>query len=170
MIAAGSASGTCAARACQSKRTDTMSHLTDLIDAYIAMWNETNDARRRELIARVWTEDARYLDPALEGEGRSGIDTMVRGVQERFPGHRFRRTSDVDSHHDRLRFGWELGPENGPAIVKGRPAIGDHRLLRSSAGHPGAGVSTAFVPISLSSVKCPLRPLAGGEGASAASG
>jgi len=96
-----------------------MSHLTDLIDAYIAMWNETNDARRRELIARVWTEGARYLDPVMEGEGRSGIDAMVRGVQERFPGHRFRRTSDVDSHHDRLRFGWELGPESGPAIVKG---------------------------------------------------
>ncbi len=96
-----------------------MSHLTDLIDGYIAMWNETNDARRRELIARVWTEGARYLDPMLEGEGRSGIDAMVRGVQERFPSHRFRRTSEVDAHHDRVRFGWEFGPDSGPAIVKG---------------------------------------------------
>jgi hypothetical protein len=96
-----------------------MNDLTDLIDRYIAMWNETDAARRRELIARVWTENASYLDPALEGAGRGGIDAMVRGVQERFPGHRFRRTSDVDSHHDRLRFCWELGPEGGSAVVKG---------------------------------------------------
>lgn len=96
-----------------------MTNLTDLIDRYIAMWNETDEARRRDLIAGVWTESASYLDPVLEGEGRSGIEAMVRGVQERFPGHRFRRTSEVDAHHDRLRFCWELGPETGPAVVKG---------------------------------------------------
>ncbi len=96
-----------------------MSNLTDLIDRYIAMWNETDEARRRALIAGVWTEGASYLDPMLEGQGRSGIEAMVRGVQERFPGHRFRRTSEVDAHHDRLRFRWELGPEGGPAVVEG---------------------------------------------------
>lgn len=96
-----------------------MSTLTDLIDRYIAMWNETDDGRRRALIARTWTEGASYLDPVMQGEGPSGIDAMVRGVQERFPGHRFRRTSEVDAHHDRVRFCWELGPEAGPALVKG---------------------------------------------------
>ena len=96
-----------------------MSNLTDLIDRYIAMWNETDEARRRALIAGVWTESASYLDPVMEGQGRSGIEAMVRGVQERFPGHRFRRTSEVDAHHDRLRFLWELGPDGGPAVVKG---------------------------------------------------
>lgn len=107
-----------------------MSNLTDLIDRYIAMWNETDDVRRRELIARVWTEEARYLDPALESEGRSGIDAMVRSVQERFPGHRFRRTSEVDAHHDRVRFCWELGPESGAAVVKGvdMGVVADGRL------------------------------------------
>lgn len=96
-----------------------MSQHTDLIDCYIAMWNETDAGRRRELIARVWTDGASYLDPVLQGEGRSGIDAMVKSVQERFPGHRFRRTSEVDAHHDRVRFCWELGPESGPAVVKG---------------------------------------------------
>jgi SnoaL-like domain len=96
-----------------------MDKLTELIDLYIAMWNETDPERRRALIAEVWTEDARYVDPALQAEGRADIDAMVQGVHERFPGHRFRRTSDPDAHHDRVRFAWELASEGGPAVVKG---------------------------------------------------
>ena len=93
--------------------------LTDLIDRYIATWNETDGGRRRDLIARTWTEGASYLDPMLQGEGRDGIDAMIVGVQERFPGHRFRRTGDVESHHDRVRFTWELAPEAGDPVVSG---------------------------------------------------
>lgn len=96
-----------------------MENTIDLIDRYIAMWNEADARRRRELIAQIWTEDASYLDPVMNGEGHTGIDAMVQGVQERFPGHRFRRASDVDSHHDRVRFNWELAPESGTAIVSG---------------------------------------------------
>ena len=91
-----------------------MSTVTELIDRYFAMWNETDGKRRRDLIAQVWTESASYLDPVLQGKGHAGIDTMVQGVHERFPGHRFRRTSDVDAHHDHVRFSWELGPTAAP--------------------------------------------------------
>jgi len=96
-----------------------MSEPTELIDHYIAMWNETDPDRRRMLIARTWTEDAHYLDPVLEGDGRSGIDEIVQAVHQRFPAHRFRRTSEVDTHHDRVRFSWELAPEDGATVVAG---------------------------------------------------
>ena len=96
-----------------------MNTLTDLIDRYIAAWNETDAERRRDLIARTWSEDARYLDPMLQGEGRQGIDAMIAAVQERYPGHRFRRTGEVESHHDRVRFTWDLAPEAGEPVVKG---------------------------------------------------
>lgn len=90
-----------------------------LIDDYIAMWNETDAARRRELIARTWTEGARYLDPLMQGDGHAGIDAMVRGVHERFPGHVFRLTGAVDAHHDRVRFAWDLAAPDGTPLVKG---------------------------------------------------
>ena len=96
-----------------------MGNFTDLVDRYIAIWNETDDERRRNLIARTWTEDSTYLDPLMGGEGRSGIDAMIRGVQAQFPGLLFRRTSEVDAHNDRVRFAWELGPEGGPALAGG---------------------------------------------------
>ena len=96
-----------------------MSNFTDLVDRYIAIWNETDDERRRNLIARTWTEDSTYLDPLMRGEGRGGIDVMIRGVQAQFPGLLFRRNSEVDAHNDRVRFAWELGPEGGPALAGG---------------------------------------------------
>ena len=95
--------------------TDTIS----VIDGSIAIWNETDPGQRRDLIARTWTHDASYLDPLMTAEGHDGIDAMVAGVQVQFPGHRFRRTSEVDAHHDRVRFSWELGPEGGPALAGG---------------------------------------------------
>ena len=96
-----------------------MNNPVEVIDQYFAAWNETDAEQRRSLIARTWTDDASYLDPVMQGEGHAGIDAMIQGVQERFVGHRFRRISDVDVHHDRMRFSWELAPENGPAVVGG---------------------------------------------------
>jgi len=77
--------------------------IVELVDQYIAMWNETDTERRRGLIAKIWTDGASYLDPLLSGEGRDGIDAMVKTVHEQYPGHRFKRTSDVNAHHDRAR-------------------------------------------------------------------
>ena len=96
-----------------------MTNAKDLVDRYFAMWKETDAGRRRELIAATFTEDARYLDPMLEGEGRKGIDAMVAAVHQRFPGYRFRRTSEIDQHHDRLRFSWALAPADGPVFADG---------------------------------------------------
>lgn len=96
-----------------------MNPTTELIDRYIAAWNETDGARRRLLIASTWTEDASYVDPLMKGEGWTGIDAMIQGVQSQFPGLLFRRASDVDAHNDRVRFQWELAPEGGEALAGG---------------------------------------------------
>jgi hypothetical protein len=96
-----------------------MNNHTQLTDRYFAIWNETDGGRRRELIAKTWTDSASYLDPVMQGDGHDGIDAMVQGVQEQFAGHRFRQTGAIDAHHDRIRFSWELAPEGGPAVVSG---------------------------------------------------
>ena len=120
-----------------------MSQHADLIDRYIAVWNETDGARRRALIARTFTENASYLDPLMAGDGCAAIDGMIAAVQQRFPGYRFRRRGEVDSHHDRIRFAWELAPEGGPVFADGTDfgIVSDGRL-RSVTGfldhQPGA--------------------------------
>ena len=110
---------------------------TAVIDRYVAAWNETDPARRRELIARTWSEDGSYLDPLMAGDGHDGIDAMIAAVQERFPGHGFRLIGAVDHQHDRVRFAWELAPADGePPLAAGTDfgvLAGDGRL-RSVTG------------------------------------
>src|SRR5262249_47301955 len=96
-----------------------MSNVSELIDRYIALWNETDGARRRELIAATFTEDASYVDPLAAVDGHVAIDGMVEAVQVRFSGYRFRRGDKIDEHHDRVRFCWELASDGGPAVAGG---------------------------------------------------
>jgi hypothetical protein len=112
--------------------TDTVS----LIDRYIAMWNALDTEDRRDLIAGAWAESGRYIDPLMEGQGHAGIDAMVAGVQARFPGHRFRRTSEVDAHNGRVRFGWELAAEGEAPLVRGVDfgVLADDGRLQSITG------------------------------------
>jgi hypothetical protein len=113
-----------------------MSEHTDLIDRYVATWNERDDQRRRDLIAETWTLTASYVDPLLKGDGRDGIDAAIQVAQAKFPGHRLRRTGPVDIHHDRARFTWELAPEGGDAVVSGIDfaVISSDRRLHSVTG------------------------------------
>jgi hypothetical protein len=96
-----------------------MSDVKDLVDRYIAIWNETKAGCRQELIARTWTEDASYVDPLMQSQGHAALDTMIIGVQQRFPDFSFSLLGKPDAHADRLRFSWALGPKNGEAVIKG---------------------------------------------------
>ncbi len=93
--------------------------VTTTVDTYLAMWNETDRQQRARLIERAWTADGRYVDPLQEAEGHGALSEMVDAIQARFPGHRFRRQSGVDVHHDQLRFAWDLTAPDGTAVVAG---------------------------------------------------
>lgn len=116
-----------------------MSDTTTTVDAYIDAWNEEDAARRAELIARAWADDGAYVDPALAAQGHAGISEMVDGVHAQFPGHRFRRTSEVDEHNGLVRFGWELAAPDGAAAVAGIDVavLADDGRLQRVAGFFG---------------------------------
>jgi hypothetical protein len=90
-----------------------------LVERYLAGWNETDPARRRALLAETWTEGATYVDPVMNAEGLGGIDALIGAAQARFPGFRFRRIGEVESHNGRMRFRWGLGPDGADAPIKG---------------------------------------------------
>ena len=95
-----------------------MSDLTATVDTYLAAWNETDRTRRAELVEQVWAPDGTLTDPPLAASGHAGISDMHAALQGQFPGHRFRRASAVDAHHDRFRVGWELvGPDGAVALA-----------------------------------------------------
>ena len=90
-----------------------MSDTTQIVQSYIAMWNETDAQQRREIVSQTVTEDASYLDPVMAGAGIDGISEMIRGAQQQFPGHRFTLIDGPDAHHDRVRFTWSLAAADG---------------------------------------------------------
>jgi hypothetical protein len=86
-----------------------MSNANDLVVNYLAAWNESDPKRRRDLIAKTWTEDGTYIDAHRRGVGHDSIDSMIKSAQEQFPGYRLRLISSIETHNGYLRFAWEAG-------------------------------------------------------------
>jgi len=96
-----------------------MTNYDDIARRYIDSWNETDPGTRRAKVNQLYTEDARYIDPLAEAEGRDAIDATIAAVQQQFPGFVFRLAGPVDGHHNQARFGWELGPAGESAPIVG---------------------------------------------------
>ena len=116
-----------------------MSDLTATVDTYLAAWNETDPARRAELVEQVWAPDGTLTDPPLAASGHAGISDLHAALQGQFPGHRFRRASAVDAHHDRFRVGWELVGPDGAVALAGTDVgqLAEDGRLRSITGFFG---------------------------------
>jgi hypothetical protein len=91
--------------------------MQDLVQHYLATWNETDTDTRRALIERHWADDPRYTDPLAEVRGRDQLDATIAAVQGQFPGFVFTALSEADSHHAQARFTWGLGPADAPEPV-----------------------------------------------------
>lgn len=108
-----------------------MDEFDDLVDRYIAVWNETDAAKRQALIARTFTADTHFVDPVQEGSGRDAIDAMVAGVQERFPGYSSAgparptgsatASSSAGSWRPRAARCWSRAPTSPPSPTAGSP-------------------------------------------------
>jgi hypothetical protein len=116
--------------------------MTNIVEQYIATWNEPDPERRRTLAGQVWTDDGSYLDPLMRGDGPDEIAAMIGAAQAQFPGHRFELAFGPDAHNDVVRFAWRLVGDGGPvaAGVDFATVAGDGRL-RAVTGflEPAAG-------------------------------
>lgn len=111
--------------------------LDELIDLHLQAYADADPARRAATVARIWVPSGALVDPPLEASGHDGIAALADAVLGHFPGHSFRRTTAVDAHHDRARYGWALVAPDGSVamtgldVVETTPAeLGDLRLAR----------------------------------------
>jgi SnoaL-like domain len=86
---------------------------------YVALWNETDAARRRQLLEDNWAADARYADPLMRAEGHEQISGLVGAVHQRYPGFRFQLAGQADAHGEHARFSWTLGPSGAEDLIQG---------------------------------------------------
>jgi hypothetical protein len=111
-----------------------MSEANTIVRRYVEIWNQPDGALRAKAAAELLTADCRFVDPIADVNGPDGLAAVIGGVHERFPGHRIRPLGEVDTHHDVLRFSWELVPDGGGEPV----VIGTDVLTMTGDGQVGA--------------------------------
>jgi hypothetical protein len=107
-----------------------MTDLEAIADAYVALWNETDERARLRRLREGWAEDAAYADPIMAASGHAGISGLVAGVHQQFPQFRFTRLGKAEALGDKGRFRWGLGPEGAEPLIEGTDfvTIADGRL------------------------------------------
>ena len=82
------------------------------------MWSEHDlDAIRSHLDLAV-SEDCLGIDPQNAHQGRDALEKNVRAFRTHFPTAVVSLASQVDSHHQRHRYAWEI-EINGHTLITG---------------------------------------------------
>ena len=93
-----------------------MAELEKVLLAYVAAWNESDEAKRRSFLEASWADDGVYTDPMAEVVGREALVQHIGQLLERFVDSRIILTSGVDEHHGKIRFTWaRISPNGGQA-------------------------------------------------------
>jgi hypothetical protein len=95
-----------------------MHSITELVDRYIAVWNEPDDEVCRKHIAELWVEDGAYMNESVEKHGHRAIETAVVEAYQEYvvKGFVFRSANNADGHHNVVRFNWEMHPIGGGGV------------------------------------------------------
>ncbi len=75
---------------------------------YWTAWNEPDLDLVPSHLARAVTEDVEWNDPRDSFVGITELDTAIRRLRTSKPGYRFVIASEVDHHHDRFRYRWDM--------------------------------------------------------------
>jgi len=112
----------------------------NVADTYVALWNEPDADRRRQMIATLWAEDGRHiLQPPeeiralaaqpgiamtaiLEAQGHEEIEARAASVYEHWVGSEglsFRGRDDADRLADVVKLHWEAVTTDGTVFAVG---------------------------------------------------
>jgi hypothetical protein len=110
--------------------------MTNLIQNYIAVWNERDAEKRRLLVDKVFSDECIYIDPNDSVAGRDAIERLVEALQARLPDLRFSLSGTVNAHHDQALFGWVLAAPGAatPAATGIDMAVFDGNRIRQLHG------------------------------------
>lgn len=140
--------------------------MPDALVSYWTAWNEPEPARIRQHLIGAVTTDVEWNDPRDSFCGIDELEAAVQRLRTSKPDYRFVIASEIDHHHDRLRYRWDM-VRNGRTLMEGldivtlRPSSGLIARVDGFFGHPtpidgdGSGVPPALRP----------APIAAAEGA-----
>ena len=93
--------------------------MDEIVRIYCEAWGEPDVTKRRQLLQRVWTDEASYTDPATDVAGREALVNRISTHLQKFPGSRIVPESHADVHHGMLRFAWKFIVADGKVQTEG---------------------------------------------------
>lgn len=91
--------------------------INDLINNYIAAWNEADQQVRKKLLEAVWEKNGDYTDSISHASNRVELDAIISQFLGDNHGARFTLIDKIDFHHNHVRFYWLLQLDNGTEMI-----------------------------------------------------
>lgn len=92
----------------------------EIADRYVALWNETDVVRRRQLVEAYFAPGAEHYVRAREAIGYDALEQRVTGSHEknvRDGGNSFRARPGAQQLRNVVTFHWEMTPAESPDRV-----------------------------------------------------
>ncbi|MEM7338838.1 MAG: nuclear transport factor 2 family protein [Actinomycetota bacterium] len=90
--------------------------------AYWTAWNETDLTRVPELLQAAVTPSVEWHDPRDSFVGIDELEAAVRRLRTSKPDYRFVLASEIDGHHGRLRYRWDM-TRKGRVLMEGLDVV-----------------------------------------------
>jgi hypothetical protein len=96
-----------------------MTSLSDLVERYVAVWNEADAVERRRRIRALWAPDGATCHRLHDARGYDAIDARVAGSWDKWlrTGNYIFRPKKAVGHHGVVRFDWVMVALPGGTIA-----------------------------------------------------
>lgn len=97
-----------------------MTAYDQLVERYVALWNEADLAERRRMIAELWSEEGVHANKRTEWRGHAQMMERVTGSYEksiRDGGYRFETAGNAEGYRNVVRFNWYMRPASGGKVA-----------------------------------------------------
>jgi hypothetical protein len=114
-------------------------------DRYVAVWNESDPARRRQRVADLWGTSGQSLHRTLDPRGVDAITARVTQSYDKWlaqRGLRFHASGQPQGHHDVVMCNWAMGAPDGGDVV----SLGLSFLLLDASGRLHSDLQFAEPP------------------------
>ena len=115
--------------------------MPDPLVAYWTAWNERDLERVRAHLVLAVTDDVEWNDPRDSFVGIDELEQAIRRLRTTKPEYSFTIASEIDCHHGRLRYRWDM-IRNGRTLMEGLDVVAldpmSGRIARVDGffGHP----------------------------------
>jgi hypothetical protein len=92
--------------------------MPEALVAYWTAWNTRDLDQLGDLLERAVTPDVEWNDPRDSFVGIDELEGAIRRLRTSKPDYEFSIVSEIDRHHDRLRYRWDMS-RNGRTLMEG---------------------------------------------------